>query len=252
MTGLILHAPEVRTVLDTGRVVVRRAMKHQPSETGEYLDWHEGPYDWRSCGQTSSTEPFQGSRPMRWFLFESIQVNGMIEHLRPAARKHPTKRQAIKSGEWLYRYHKGRTEWSEQEVCGLSPFGVPGERRFVKEPWWESPMATSRTLRDGADTWPEVVYDVDCDNADREQWREFKWVRRSSANLQEELSRLTLTNVATRVEKLKESVLDGAWVPWGDRDIFRRRWDSAHRKPEHKWAANPHVWVGEFKRAEPC
>jgi len=99
-------------------------------------------------------------------------------------------------------------------------------------------------------------------------------------------SRLTIVNVSTRVERLREITEDGARnagivLPvgrkpdgtvvqvicvsdqhcasdyaddlchaWTYRAHFAAAWDSRHRKPGHQWASNPFVWVGEFERVE--
>lgn len=133
MKGIIFTATEVRAYLDGRKTQVRVPMKYQPTRVEIYDDWHEGPYDWTNLGQVSSTEPFPGSRPAKYFCFDDVLIDGRIENARPGVRRLVTKCRALKDGEWLHRYHRGNVQWSEASVCGLCPCGVPGDRFRILE-----------------------------------------------------------------------------------------------------------------------
>jgi len=43
------------------------------------------------------------------------------------------------------------------------------------EPYWQRPDRTREMMREGADTWPKIILDSDCREADREWCREQGW-----------------------------------------------------------------------------
>jgi len=90
-------------------------------------------------------------------------------------------------------------------IVATCPFGVPGDRLWGKETWWDftRPM-TGRLLREGADTWPEHVYDADLDDTDRDFWREHGWKRRPSIHMSKWAARIWLEIKAVRVERLQD------------------------------------------------
>lgn len=156
------------------------------------------------------------------------------------------------------------------------PFGVPGDRLWVRERTWERPERTPRMMREGADTWAPREYDADLDDGDREQFREWGWRSRPSIHMPRAASRIILEVVSVRVERLQaitdedakaEGVgslgmvvpmeatnLDGS-ISRGTAHIFNPvtkfaiLWDRINGK-RASWESNPYVWVVEFKKVE--
>lgn len=129
------------------------------------------------------------------------------------------------------------------------PYGVPGDRLYVKETWAQSEATAGIVYRADAET-VEGVY---------------KW--RSSMFMPRWASRITLEVVAVRVERLQEIIEADAkaegvtpfeYDPEGDcwtdskdvhRSAFEYLWDSINRE-RAPWASNPWVFVISFRRCE--
>ena len=148
------------------------------------------------------------------------------------------------------------------------PYGVPGDRLWVRETWNTLPLR-------------HVFY-----REGGEMHKDWKW--RSPIHMPRWASRITLEITAVRVERLneisaKDAVREGVGLPdecdheiecsdprngatWTDlesnaaggcpwsschcaRDCFRELWDRINGK-RHPWSSNPWVWVLEFKRLE--
>jgi hypothetical protein len=130
---------------------------------------------------------------------------------------------APKMGLQAYFHHLESDTWH-----GVGcPYGKPGERLWVREEW------APRTL--GA--WPTLekhmkpIYRAD---EDRPEWRHI-W--KPSIHMPRWASRITLEVTGVRVERLQEIseadvIAEGN--PWG---VYL-----------NSWAANPWVWVVEFRR----
>lgn len=141
----------------------------------------------------------------------------------------------------------------------LGPYGVPGDRLWVRETWWQIPEPSLRQLRDGADTWPkEVAYAADED--DPGTVREWGWKLRPSIFLPRKFSRITLEITDVRVQRLNEisgsDVLSEGIPEQGGNSsdgeyrlqmAFKDLWDSINGK-KHPCASNPWVWAITFKR----
>jgi hypothetical protein len=135
---------------------------------------------------------------------------------------------------------------------GRCPYGVPGDRLWVRETWGRYNVAP-----------PGVLYRADeaprpC--GDPERWRPSIFMRRAD-------SRITLEVTAVRVERLnsiseEDARAEGAsWSPNQSEQYpdglalqpanaaFRCMWDSINGK-RASWASNPFVWVVEFRRVQ--
>ncbi len=157
----------------------------------------------------------------------------------------------------------------EPNAYGIKcPFGQHGDRLWVRENGWERPDRTMKQMREGADTWAPYYYDADgiC-VADIDG---FGFKRRPSIHMPRWASRITLEITAVRVERLQdiseedaeaEGVYeyigepqvecDGQVLHFPDASFVRGYlsvWESIHGPGS--WAANPFVWVLEFKRVE--
>jgi hypothetical protein len=151
------------------------------------------------------------------------------------------------------------------------PYGVPGDRLWVRETWGLADMFlrgecalddfhADRTVAayvgdvpgpyDVAELREHVVYRADND-------REFHW--RSSTNMPRWASRLTLEVTAVRVERLQEITTDdlaaegfrgtiGYGPMWFEN--WREAWGRDNAKRGFGWESNPWVWVVGFKQVE--
>lgn len=149
--------------------------------------------------------------------------------------------------------------WADGERHGnvLCPYGVPGDRLWVRETGWQRPERTPRMMREGADTWEKYYFDADgLDEADHAQFKEWGFKRRPSIFMPRWASRLTLEVVNVRVERLQEiseedALAEGIRPPSDhgrapNRSLYASLWDELNGRGA--WDANPWVWVVEFKR----
>jgi hypothetical protein len=149
-------------------------------------------------------------------------------------------------------------------------FGKPSDRLYVRENAWQRPERTQKMMREGADTWPPFIYDADYPAGipweERDNLKTWGWKRRPSIHLPRIGSRILLEIVAVRVERLndisnEDSIAEGVNVhpdhhgkPRGSiyspMSAYRDLWESINGPGA--WAANPWVWVVEFRRVKPC
>ena len=158
------------------------------------------------------------------------------------------------------------------------PHGEIGDRLWVRENGWERPERTPKMMREGADTWEAFYYDADgltdCDSEDFKRWG-FK--RRPSIHMPRWASRITLEITGVRVERLNEiseedAIAEGiesfefnvppeppgqTVIRYGMLKYFPQTEETAAKafsllwasiNGPDSWAANPWVWVIEFKR----
>ena len=146
------------------------------------------------------------------------------------------------------------------------PYGVVGDRLWVRESGWERPERTPRQMRDGADTWPPYCYAADGENAD--ELKAWGWKRRPSIHMPRWASRITLEIADVRVERVqtiseRDAEAEGV-APAYERRVypsayaakvetyrqgFSLLWDSINgKRPGCSWSDNPWVWVIGFNR----
>lgn len=132
------------------------------------------------------------------------------------------------------------------------PYGVPGDRLWVREAWAADEMwdrVPPRDIPEGQRIWLEGSgFD-----------RGVKGRLRPSIHMPRWASRILLEVVSIRVERLQEISEDDAKAEGGTANImlnyrapFSYLWKLiyGHEGP-NSWAANPWVWVVEFKRVLP-
>ncbi len=181
--------------------------------------------------------------------------------------------------------HVGIQAYFGDEYWGIGcPFGVPGDRLWVRETWAAHPLDESEPperimfAADGSNYGcgkfgKGVVRGprhLDSDDGEGGGWRPLRW--RPSIHMPRWASRLTLEITAVRVERLQEITEEAALAEgcsgrdpepaseggtiyaWRGRSSapnprahFSCLWDSlnAARAP---WSSNPWVWVISFKR----
>jgi hypothetical protein len=137
------------------------------------------------------------------------------------------------------------------------PYGVPGDRLWVRETWSQNEDQLSETRMDTS-----YVYRADGERRALDNGVEKPW--RPSIHMPRRASRITLEITGVRVERLQDISDDdarqegvaewarGALSPQGQREICRQEgfemlWKQINGA--ESWDANPYVWVVEFKRA---
>lgn len=212
-TPLILRAHEIKHALSNGCGQFRRVVRPQPGEF-THIDYDD---------------------IMGWHLWWDVMVSGVAD------------------GYVDQEYHPIK--------C---PFGTPGDRVLVKETWAPHPRATNGVIFKSD---MQAVIDG-INGADVYKWK-------SPVHLLKQRSRLTLEITAVRVERVQEITDDdaiacgikvlplqsqddpSAWYQSGPgvhqarsaKLSYSNLFDS-HAKPGEDWAANPFVWVGEYKVVE--
>lgn len=157
----------------------------------------------------------------------------------------------------------------DDNVLYRCPFGVPGDRLWVRESFrftcdeksfscvaYEADGTARQMLcLDGGDGDPIGVGKA-CRPAIFES---LKW--RPSIHMPRWASRITLKVTDVRVQRVQDiseedAIAEGcqcAGVPASltNRGAFAKLWDSINAKDGNGWAANPWVWAVTFKRAKP-
>lgn len=149
------------------------------------------------------------------------------------------------------------------------PYGKPGDRLWVRESWFQRGEWNPYCGPEGVDLedarWigsKEIVYAADRPKPKGDPNKRIFWRSRPSIHLPRWASRILLEVVTVRVEHLQDiSEADAEdegidflrHVQDADetltaRDLYECLWDSING--DSSWAANPWVWVVEFKRAE--
>lgn len=163
----------------------------------------------------------------------------------------------------------GRTtsvSWKENHVEPetlrvMSPYGRPGDRLWVREAFTRVPASAYRmsegvqqTVNPG-DPYEAAIYAAGWDRSIP------KW--KPSIHMPRWASRILLEITDVRVERLNDcseadALAEGSQHPslvplvgvgWSSRDMYARLWE--HINGAGSWAANPWVWVVEFKRVQP-
>jgi hypothetical protein len=167
-------------------------------------------------------------------------------------------------------FHVQASVQSERRVL-YCPYGKPGDRLWVRETWYcdrlDDPHSSLQEKQD------ELYYRADVPSGrfeDAGYWSETGSYWRPSIHMPRWASRINLEITGVRIDRLKElSDQDaisegieqhptGAWLPC--REVgkvnlypvpaFRDLWDSI-ASVGADWAANPWVWVIEFKEIKP-
>jgi hypothetical protein len=167
------------------------------------------------------------------------------------------------------------SKWWDFWDSGYSPYGVPGDRLWVRETWNRAERtgydAAPQDRRPGFDESDPDAYNFGpCWYRATDDGRvEGAW--RPSIHMPRWASRITLEIASVRVERLQDiTFLDalaegvkGPFTPGIDVDIdgnfyasgqakavslYRALWESINSPGS--WDANPWVWVVEFKKVE--
>lgn len=205
----------------------------------------------------------------RPILFSGPMVRAILDGHKTQTRR-IVKRQPV--GEWAA---PGRT------AC---PYGVPGDRLWVRETFASSQKCLVAYRADGecgawmgdgggGRIWNRHGGIVGAEFHRSEDWRgqtlglsRFGGQWKPSIHMPRWASRLTLQVTEVRVQRLQDiseedakaegvdAVEDGELLPDGSGSMewsywlgFRRLWDSINAKRGHSWESNPYVWAISFK-----
>ena len=181
----------------------------------------------------------------------------------------------------------GPDECTDRVFC---PYGVIGDRLWVRESGWQSEGrffaydATKGVARcsDDAPGYYIQVSPEEAESWDKSEWRHYGWKRTPSIHMPRWASRMALEITGVRAERVQDissadAIAEGIYQCesgfwWSDPttqdylhrdrptpdgfnggavDAYRDLWDSINgTRPGCSWEANPWVWCVEFKRVE--
>lgn len=161
-----------------------------------------------------------------------------------------------KSEQWAYWLPDNRMDAPRTFSC---PYGVPGDQLWVRETIERGPTDVAERM-----SWDSAVYAADGARTPLDTWT---WKRSvlPSIHCPRGLSRITLEVTGVRVERLQDISEEDAEAEGAERcqctqsiavcdnshtghGAFREIWKRINGADS--WAANPWVWVVEFKRLE--
>lgn len=163
-------------------------------------------------------------------------------------------------------------DYTHERFLSMCPYGQPGDRLWVRETWglhlygdftcWNRDSIASRDADNVLGSW-QVAYKADAQSP-YDHWR-------PSIHMPRWASRIALEVTGVRVERLQrisevdaraeglvysDRADDRGWHVAGERGrhnapshAFRALWESINGPAS--WAANPWVWVVEFRMVQP-
>ncbi|EDT8794830.1 hypothetical protein ACQ8WG_000739 [Salmonella enterica subsp. enterica serovar Bredeney] len=209
----------------------------------------------------------------RGMIFNAEMVRAILDGRKTQTRR-PIKWKQTRFTEMAERDDGSLWPWAEDcerggDIWFACPFGVVGDRIWVRETFRVHSRATDvATLVYRAsvrNSWTEQTHRVPVAVCNKPATPE-KWT--PSIHMPRWASRLMLEIIGVRVERLNSISQEDAqaegmeltgWRPtysdpdsggevWTPYDNFAQLWESIYG--EESWAANPWVWVIEFKRIE--
>jgi hypothetical protein len=163
---------------------------------------------------------------------------------------------------WFKPGHSGR--WSEEGAEGdriwRCPYGVPGDRLWVRERWQmghymggDEPATSYTLLRPTGSTDRDgrVFYAAD-GNPNVPRWRPSIYMPRWASRLTLEVTDVGVERVRdiTEADALAEGCPGNLFPEETPLAEFRRLWGAINGPRGFGWDANPWVWVVRFKVAE--
>ncbi|MGP7665828.1 hypothetical protein ACTZVH_14350 [Klebsiella pneumoniae] len=148
-----------------------------------------------------------------------------------------------------------------RECC---PYGIPGDRIWVRETWAEA-GASAPDLKLYRANYPEHVPSIyeNVPPAEEIRWTPSIHMPRTASRIQLEITdvRVERLNAISEEDARAEGIIDGGCLNCGEpepcgcanpepdaTDAFAYLWQSIYG--QESWNADPWVWVIEFKRVE--
>lgn len=168
-----------------------------------------------------------------------------------------------------YRQHwtPGHNDDEAWVLCGPSPYGMPGDRLYVKERWRPSWANVAGMVsgpgieyEDGTILGrPEASRYPECETPSRSKWRSSRFMPRFASRILLEVTDIRVERVQdiseedAKAEGIAEycgefTFNGGMHLSKTATSSFRHLWDSINAKRGHGWDSNPWVWVVTFKR----
>lgn len=206
-----------RPILFSGPMV-RVILDGRKTQTRRVVKWQEEPFE--DEGET-------------WFILKGYYYRTGIVH-------------GIQDGSPIYPH-------SLKRMMELCPYGVPGDRLWVKE--------TFASNIPGCEEQDGYTYKADHVHPSGDGPDHIKWT--PSIHMPRRASRITLEVTDVRVERLQsisheDAIAEGmTWNGPGDswnfpQADFATLWNSINgNSPGHTWDDNPWVWVVSFARIRP-
>jgi hypothetical protein len=212
----------------------------------------------------------------RGILFSAPMVRAILDGSKTQTRRIVKPQPALVLGaHWVWRDIDSvhTPDWVPIMARDFSPYGAPGDRLWVRETWqaWERVSyehdewePIDRERRAGA-TWAEWLDEHRPPDAiEYRATSESQGPWTPAIHMPRWASRITLEVTGVRVERLQaiteadanaEGVrpfpldLEGdCWTDGTYRTAYNHLWNEINGWNPNSWAANPWVWVVEFKR----
>jgi hypothetical protein len=203
---------------------------------------------------------------MKWtsILFKTEMIQALQQGRKTQTRRIVKRIPAIgvEPEEWCTRVGTDKFERMVGDYRRYCPYGIPGDRLWVKETWklWESDSFSTH----GEPLDPDVIVgplsrfgeeylqsrpiEYFADSGGDGPWRPSIYMPRWA-------SRYDLEIVAVRVERVQniteaDAMAEGVTVEAGNCcavGAFEQLWDKINAKRGYPWSLNPWVWVIEFR-----
>lgn len=208
----------------------------------------------------------------RPILFNSEMVRAVLDSRKTVTRR--VVKAKVKPDADGLAFHIADQQWCDTSDNRINcPYGVPGDRLWVRETWGVTTWLPGKGLRTIQRTDNEKQFhkwlDLSLDQRNQ-AWRAFLKFDASggggwtpSIHMPRWASRILLEVVSVRVERVgdisegdaKAEGCDPSFpITLGYGSQYRRAfaflWDSINAKRGYGWNINPWVWVVEFKRAD--
>lgn len=219
----------------------------------------------------------------RQILFSAPMVRAILEGRKTMTRRVVNPQPEVIPEDALFGRPQGSVWWRSsmfqtmlhpEDMSAACPYGVPGDRLYLKEPHYlYGSWAKNGLTKTGKQKWrfccmreKGVRFPDDPPRRIENDKEAFGWFKRSALFMPKWAARHWFVLIAVRVERLQDISAEDAQAEGcpGDyykdedgikdeitspEDAFAELWDSINGK-RYPWAANPWVFVLSFRRIE--